>query len=75
MPTPRVDLVKVDAKVNELNSQGDEWVPLDGIHILTAYDPESNSIVLQRGYTLKGFLNKKTGEVKYFDADLFLEVT
>jgi hypothetical protein len=67
---------KVQSKLDELNSEefSTPWVEIKGFVSMTGVDyPDTGGIKFdsKRGYPVKAFLNKDTGEVKLFTAKIF----
>jgi len=64
-------------KLRELNSgETGDWEEITGNHALTSVDGDfrSNSNVVFKpasGIPIKGFLNRRTGEIKIFPAVMF----
>ncbi len=70
------DQKKIDAKIKELkDTTKEDWLPVTGNHALIKAEGEfkGGKIVFfpNKGAPLKGFINKKTGEIKIFPAKLF----
>lgn len=72
-----IDPAKVLAKVNELNTEGNEgapnWIAAEGLRalILMSINDGKTAFDATQGVPLKIFANTQTGEIKIFDARAF----
>jgi hypothetical protein len=68
---PMENKVKLDAILTKMNGgkiEGD-WIPAEGFHTSLAIDTSadgSQGVNLNKGITVKHFVNKKTGEVRTY---------
>ena len=75
---PPIDPTKVQNKLNELNAPGQSgapnWVVTEGLVALMSMSVAAGRITFQsdNGLPIKSFVNVRTGEVKLYDARLFV---